>query len=441
LDLRDFIVTPVIILLILIGAYLMRPFMSDDTTRRYFFPALLVKLFGALAVGFIYQFYYGGGDTFNYHTLGSRVIWAAFMENPFDGMGLISNSQNPELYKYTSRIAFYYDPSSFFVVRSAAVFDLFTFSAYSGTAVLFAFVSFIGMWFFFRTFYESFPHLHRQIAICAFFIPSVFFWGSGLLKDTIIMACLGIATYQIKRIFIDKKPTPGSVFLLMLTLIVMFNVKKYVLICFLPAVLFWVYSGNLALIRSTTLKLMLLPFIICASVLTGFYLVQKVGESDSKYALDKIAQTAKVTAYDIGFYSGKDAGSGYSLGELDGSFTGMLKLAPQAINVSLFRPYLWEVKNALMLLSAIEAFILLIITVYLFVRNPVNFFRSLGSPDVLFCFVFSVTFAFAVGASTYNFGTLSRYKIPLLPFFTMGLILMADQWKRDKKLAALEDME
>ena len=441
MELRDLIVTPIIIFLIYGMAYMLRPMLSNSVTRGYYFPALTVKIIGSLAVGFIYQFYYGGGDTFNFHTYGSRIVWEAFMNNPVDGLKLIFNSSDPELYNYTSRIEFSVDPSSYFVIKVAALFDLITFSTYTSTAVLFAFVSFIGMWFFFLSFYELFPHLHKRIAISAFFIPSVFFWGSGLLKDTIVMACLGIATYQVKKLFIDKRIIWSGLFILFMCLFVMFNVKKYVLLCFLPAVLFWVYAGNLSMIRSAMLRLLLFPFILIITVFTGFYAIKKIGESDPKYALDKIAQTARITAYDIGFYSGKDAGSGYTLGELDGSFIGMLKLAPQAINVSLFRPYLWEVRNPLMLLSGMESLTLLLVFLYLFITKPRNFFKALSNPNVLFCFVFSVTFAFAVGVSTYNFGTLSRYKIPLLPFFAIGLILVTDQANRDRKLDELDETE
>jgi hypothetical protein len=205
---------------------LIRPTLTNDVTRGYYFPALTLKIFGALAVGFIYQFYYHGGDTYNYHTWGSRIIWEAFMQNPADGLSLIFNSQDPDLYIYSSRIFFYNDPSSFFVIKVAALLDFITFSSYSATAVIFAFFSFIGMWFFFMAFYELFSHLHWKIAISAFFIPSVFFWGSGLLKDTIIMACLGIATYLIKRIFIDRNIKSSFIVILIFDLVVMFSVKN-----------------------------------------------------------------------------------------------------------------------------------------------------------------------------------------------------------------------
>jgi ABC-type sulfate transport system permease component len=101
----------------------------------------------------------------------------------------------------------------------------------------------------------------------------------------------------------------------------------------------------------------------------------------------------------------------------------MLRLAPQAINASLFRPYLWEAKNPLMLMAAMESLFVLGLTLVVAVRKPGKFLSSFRDPYVMFCIVFSITFAFAVGVSTFNFGTLVRYKIPMLPFYLVGLML------------------
>src|SRR6185369_14661236 len=153
--------------------------------------------------------------------------------------------------------------------------------------------------------------------------------------------------------------------------------------------------------KSIALKILMAPFIVAIFLFTAYYSVTKVGEGDSKYSINKLAETAKVTAYDIRYQTGADAGSGYELGELDGSFSSMLRLAPQAINVSLFRPYLWEVKNPLMLLSAIEAPIFLSITLFILLKRKRPLLRSLSNPIAVCCLAFSLSFAFAVGASSF----------------------------------------
>lgn len=427
MELRDLIVTPIIILLVYAGAYAIRPYVTDPVNRKYFLPGLTVRVIGALALGFIYQFYYDGGDTFNFHTRGSRHVWEAFMENPIAGWRLLASQGDyaKGTYEYATKIAFYSDASSFFVVRLATLFDLITFSAYSGTAVLFALLAFTGSWLLFLTFYRQNPELHGWLAAATLFIPSVVFWGSGIMKDTLTLAAVDALTFAVYQLFLVKpKASIWHWLLLLLCVWTIFSVKKYILLCFAPALLLWIYTQHLHRIKSMIIKLFLMPVIGLLLVASGYYAILLIGEDDPRYSLDKIATTARITAYDIGFYSGRNAGSGYNLGELDGSFESMLAKTPQAINVSLFRPYLWEVKNPLMLFSSLEGLLLLAITLYVLVKKGRLLWKALGNPTVVFCLVFSLTFAFAVGVSTFNFGTLSRYKIPLLPFYGLAMVYL-----------------
>src|SRR5690606_37127191 len=129
------------------------------------------------ALGFIYQFYYDGGDTYNFHTHGSRHVWEALTEDPDKGIRLFLRDDDQRgLYRYSSRIPFYKDESSFSVIRVATIVDCLTWSTYSATAVIFAVMSFTGIWLFFQTFYRHSNHLHLQLAIGILFVPSVFFW-------------------------------------------------------------------------------------------------------------------------------------------------------------------------------------------------------------------------------------------------------------------------
>ncbi len=432
MELKDLIITPLYFLLIIIAAYWMRPLVTDSVTRQYFYPALILRLIGAIMLGVIYQFYYHGGDTFNFHSHGSRHLWSALIDSPVSGIKLFfANGEIPEgTFAYASKIYFIRDPASYTVIQIATFFDLLTFSTYSATALLFAVFSFIGAWMFFLTFYRLYPGLHRQFAIASFFIPSVFFWGSGILKDTIVIACLGCATYFIYELFIMRRFSISRPIFLFMTLFIIYGVKKFVLQAFLPAVLVWIMAENFSLTRSVVLKIMLMPFLVAIMTVSAYFAVVKVGENDKKYSLTRIAETARVTAYDIRYWTGRDAGSGYSLGELDGTFGSILRLSPAAINVALYRPYLWEVRNPLMAIAAIESVCLLVATFLILYKVKFKLFRSLTNPDVLFCLIFSLTYALAVGVSTFNFGSLARYKIPLMPFFVVALVIMYHEGKK-----------
>jgi hypothetical protein len=439
LDLRDFIVTPLIILVVYGLAYLVRSHVTDNVTRKYFLPALTVRIVGAILLGLIYTFYYDGGDTFKFHTYGSRVLWNIILDSPAKGLELFfQNQDNREaLYEFYSRIPIVYDPPSFYVTKIATVFDLFTFSTYTATAVLFAATSFAATWAFFLSFYERYPHLHIGLAIASFFVPSVFFWGSGVMKDTVIMTCLCLITFILNK-FLKNRISGWSIVLLLFAVFTIFSVRKFVLMSFIPALLTWVFFRKLSGSRSMMLKIILVPALCFIIILLGYYGIQKIGEGDDKYALTEIAKTARITAYDIRYFTGKDAGSGYDIGELDGSMNSIVRLSPKALNVSLFRPYLWEAKNPLMLMSALESLLMLVFSIYILVISKEKIFRALLIPDVIFCLVFSLTFAIAVGVSTFNFGTLTRYRIPLIPFYTIAMVIIWDYSKRDKKVDALE---
>lgn len=442
MELRDLLVTPVVIFAVYLAAYAVRKRFTDKATMPYYFPALTLKLTGALALGLIYQFYYGGGDTFNFHTHGSRHVWDAFQQSVDTGTRLLFSNGSSEtgFYSYSSKIPFFRDPSAFMVIRIATLCDLITFSTYSATAVLFGVFSFAGSWMLFLTFYHRYPASVKGLAIAALFLPSVVFWASGLLKDTLVFACLGMITYEIDRLFIRKQFSWIHTGVLIIAVMLTYSIKKFVLQAYIPTALLWIYLANLKLIRPYALRVITVPFLFAFILFGGYYAAQFVGEGDSRYALNKLAETSKITAVDIRYQTGRFAGSGYSLGQLDGTLGTMVSLTPQAINVSLFRPYLWEVKNPLMLLTAMESLGLFILTVFVLYKVRSRIPSLLLRADVAFCMLFSLVFAFAVGVSTYNFGTLARYKTPFLPFYVIALLLIL-HLNKERKVSELEATE
>lgn len=425
------------------AAYVVRPWVTDEVNRKYFLPALTVRILGALAVGFVYQFYYGNGDTFMYHSHGSRHIWNAFTESPLTGLKLLFAEGKVPVggYEYASRIYFFKDPQSYAVIKLAAVFDLLTFSSYSATAILFACLSFIGMWLFFQTFYEQYPGLHRSLANASLFIPSVFFWGSGILKDTVTLSCVGAGTFFIYRVFIRHELRLAYILMLALALYGLYAIKIYILLTFLPAVIIWIFFHHYNQLRSLLVRIILLPIVICTSLFLAYLTIEAAAKDHTKYSLSRISKTAQITSYDIRYWSGREAGSGYSLGTLDGTWQSMFMMAPAGISVSLFRPFLWEIKNPLMLLSALESLLFSVLTLYVIVRLRTRIFQALQNPSIFFSLVFSITFAFAVGVSTFNFGTLARYKIPLIPFYAVALVLLLDHSKRLRNREAVASTE
>lgn len=437
MDIRDFLVTPVYLILILIMAYVVRPDVTNQQTKKYFFPALIIKIVGSVALGLIYQFYYGGGDTFGFTVHGSTLIWEAFLEDPVAGLKLIfaSNELRPDTFYYASRIWYFDDAPTYFVVRVAGLFSLMTFNTYSAIAVIFATMSFAGLWSMYSVFNRVYPEISKPIAYALFFIPSVVFWGSGILKDTLTLAALAWATYALINIFFLKAKKTQSLIILFVTFYVIYTVKVYILLCFVPAVLIWLFLLNLKKIRSAALRVLIAPISIIFAVGLSFGGIIWVGNSNEKYSIENVLQTAEITAKDNSLWTVRKEGSGYNLGDYDFSPAGIARKFIPAVWVTLFRPYLWEASNPMMLLSAMESLMIVILLfMVLFKTGFLLFFRkAFSDPIVIFCLIFTISFAFAIGISSGNFGSLVRYKIPILPFFIISLFII-----RDYKLSKLD---
>ena len=100
--------------------------------------------------------------------------------------------------------------------------------------------------------------------------------------------------------------------------------------------------------------------------------------------------------------------------------------ALSGIAATFYRPFLWEVKSPIVLLSAMESLVFLLMTLFFMSKRGIKRFFTVpfADPRILFCFVFALAFAAAIGTATANFGALSRYKIPCMPFYLVMVILM-----------------
>lgn len=396
--------------------------------RKYFIPALSVKVFGAIFIGLVYAYYYKGGDTFDYF-YHSRVINEALDESIVKWLNLIFHIPRHDdgaYYTYISRMEWYRDPSSYTVVASAAFISLFLFNTYLPTAVIFALISFTGGWALFRTFAIHYPKLIKPVAIAILFIPSTFVWGSAIFKDTICLFALGWLMYGTFRLLIQRDFSIKNILLTIVSFTLIATVKLYILMGFLPALLIWILFVYSQKIKIGSTRLAVKVFFSLVAIGVSVFFMQRFGNDLGRYSLQNIAETSNITRSWISYSSEKSEGSSYDLGEFDPTIAGMVFKFPAAVNVTFFRPYPWETRKVIVLLSAVEALLFLFITLkIIFVIGLPRIWITINKdPTIQFCLIFAILFAFAVGISSYNFGALSRYKIPCLPFFAMALILI-----------------
>ncbi len=432
ITITDFILLPIYLFIVFIfAAYFKNKYYpKGHPLRGYFMPAFTLKIFGAILLGIIYQYYYKGGDTLNYWHQ-TQVINSSLSDSFWTWLKLVTaraDIYDVDVYNYTTQFYWYGIRTPEYLISAiGALIGIFTMTTYLPTAVIFAAISFIGVWKLYIVFTKLYPRLSKQLAYAILFIPSVVFWGSGFMKDTITLSCMGWVTHFFYLIFFENKKIVQNSFFALIFLYIIYIIKTYIVLSFLPAILLW-GVGLLSYKIKDTRLILFVRYFLYVSAIGGIILVSGKLEAEmfGEYNIESVAGKSFVTRDYLFRISNEQDGSGYTLGDFDPTLLGMLEQAPAGINVTLFRPYLWEARKPIVMISALESLVYLIFSiVVIFRNNPIRVVQRILSDETLqFCLIFTLVFAFAVGISTSNFGSLVRYKIPCLPFYTAFLLIL-----------------
>jgi hypothetical protein len=434
LFLNDLLLAPVFLLILF---FYVRKYIRDKTNpvyKKYFVTALVVRMVSAIIMALIYQYYYnGGGDTHTYFTYLLRIRQILFeSKSAYLTFVFTSPTDTFLIEKYFGvGAAFFADASSNLIIRIALLLSYPLLNTYILISFTFTLFCFYGCWKIFLLFQQLYPHLEKEFALACLFLPSVCFWGTGILKDPICLGALGALTYHIYKLFFEKTKILKRLIFIIFCFWLLKVVKVYFILSFMPAYSFWLAFRYKETIKSQLIKSMMSPFIFILSVTIGGYVLYKIAGYSQRYAFENIVRTAKDTQNWLYYSSVVQGGSGYSFGNIDYTPAGILKVFPKAVNVALFRPYLWEARKPILIPAALEGLISLFFTIRLLYKTGFARFTKLvlTNPEVQFCLVFSIIFAFSVGFTSYNFGTLVRYKIPLMPFYYIALFILSDKDK------------
>ena len=214
-------------------------------------------------------------------------------------------------------------------------------------------------------------------------------------------------------------------FTVVLSAVVMIAMKPYIFMILFPMTILWLMYLRMVALRNVLVKFVLVPLAVAIVVGVSLFVLVQLGSSFDKFALDGALQTVQVTQADLVNASAYGSNS-FDVGTIDDSWASVLSKFPIATNAALFRPYIWESNNFVMVLSGLENLWVLGLTLYaLYVAGPRFFFRaSIGIPILMMSMAFALLFAFMVGVTTPNFGALVRFKIPMVPFYISSLFII-----------------
>jgi len=436
----DFIWVPVSFVLLYIIAYKKRIKYRGTIFYNYYMPAFLLRIFFAIIWTLVSQYYFEFADTNHYYQAVLDMHRAVT-----DDLGYLNDIYLNLKFKDNNPISGYffydalgitqfymYDVKNYMVPRFALPFSLFLGKSYMAISFCMSFFAFGGCWRMFKMFCQLYPHLHKKFAIAFLFLPSVLFWGVGLLKDTICLGAMGYCLYAAYKIFIKRQASTIDFLIMIGAGLLIYYIKPYIIICLAPAFLLWLFLRARVLIPDRTLRQIATFLFATISLVSAFFMVQSFTSSElaSQYSAENIQNTIRTQQ---GIFSqnqvSSGGGSNFEVKDVGNSLSGMLLLFPTGIMNTFFRPFPWDVRSPFMVLSFFESFGFLVLTIMCFRKMGIKkFFSSIVSdPVITFCFVFAIFFGGLIGMTTINFGALNRYKIPCLPFFAMMLFLAMDK--------------
>lgn len=430
-----------LILLALVLIFSNRYYADDRKLRRLVLLAAVLKIFAVFLYTALYKLYYGYGDTLVYYQKSTQVL-GYLMDSPHKFWDLIFTdgldirTKHAELISKYNTLIDYYNTGTFFVIKFTFFVGCLSFMQYLPMAVIFSGIAFYGSLKLALSFSKLYPEYKLIFHGAFLLIPSVVFWGSCISKDSITIGFANLLIVGLLNIFIFKKAILRNIILVFISFYVSSSVKGYVPLALIPC--FSIYLISYYWNESRILKRPILKFLL---VFGGIVTFIPIGYFAIKYLMNDFLanQLISIVKMNIGQgVSAKEGDSSFSIGitieDLQNP-TRILFFIPQAIIITLFRPFLWDVRNPIMLISAIESSFFFFFTLFLIFRmRIISFFIQVKRNKLLLFFLlFSLILSIPIGISSGNFGTIVRYKIPILPYYlALLLILYRVQKKREQ---------
>ncbi len=282
-------------------------------------------------------------------------------------------------------------------------------------------LTFLGKLASYRALRVALPDLNAsRVAIAMMLVPSVVFWSSGVVKESVAVTGLGVLMLWTARV--TSRSLFSSFYLLPLGLVPIALIKPYLLFPFVLSAGTWIGLSRLKRSDAAVKPIYLLGAL---GALVGLFAVLSVVFPE--FSVAKFGESASRMQQNG---ANAEGGSNYSLGNAQATtLSGQLTFAPIALITVLIRPFIFEVRNFSMFLASLESTALLALLIQLFWKNsPADVYRAIRrSPPLAYCVVFSLVAGLAIGLATSNFGTLSRYRIPMMPYYVMLVLILTDK--------------
>ncbi|MBK6627766.1 MAG: hypothetical protein IPJ87_09715 [Flavobacteriales bacterium] len=382
-----------------------------------------MKLLAGAALWAVYTHVYPDrhtADIFKYFD-DSAVMHAALWERPLDFVRMLTGVGNDSPY-FTERYYLVMNNwvrqyennvynDSHTMIRLNAVLRILSAGHYAVHTVFACAFSMVGLVALHRALDPWAQSLERGLAGAVFLWPSVLFWPSAPLKESLLM--LGLGLFLLGVLHPSGRSRGPVVLAALIGLAVMLVVKFYVLFCLVPGVLAlllqrWRGGGILRYAIATHLGALILVM-VSGTLFPGYDVLELFRVKQKDF---------------IGMAMGVGSGSLVEMPLLGEGVWGFVRNAPHALYMTFLSPFEAADRGAVGLAGALEnAVVLLLPLLALWWRKP---WQQVDQAALLFTCSFVLLLALVIGWTVPVVGALVRYRVPLLPFVGLLALLLVD---------------
>ena len=304
---------------------------------------------------------------------------------------------------------------SLLFIRIISIFNLFCFNCYWVVSAYFSLISFLAAWFLYQKVIDFQPQTKHAAAVAFLFIPSVVFWSSGIIKETLALAGIFVLAGCLIA-FVQKKKLPLVQWLMVLpALYISWGLKYYWTAIFMASAfsifLYALTERNVPMVAKARIPVWLGIFIL---LLVGASLVHP------NFYLERFLEVV-ITNHDQ-FISVSNPEDVIHYHQLTATWESLVINAPWALFSGLFRPFLGEASGMTAMIASFENLLFLIFTLAAFAQ--IRQLLIIPHRVLLWALIaYVILLIIFLALSTPNFGTLSRYRVGLLPFFVYLILL------------------
>ena len=389
-------------------------FKKSGLTPAQLIIIFLLKVIAGIFYGWI-GVYYGNlaqmVDTWMFHYEGMEG-YELLLSSPHDFfVSLFKNNYQKYGGFLSSENSWWNDLHNNFFIMIISFFNLISFGNYYINVIFFSFLTFYGPIAIYRLMQDAIQTNALAVLLATFLLPSFIYWTSGIHKDGFVFVGFALVIYNIYYGLKNKNFSIKRFLLIFLGLILLLSLRNYLLLIILPAIVAWLLAE----------KLKARPLIVFSSA----YLFFALAFFSLKIFSSKLDFPKAVANKQQSFLMLK-GGSPVPVTTLEPTVAGFIKNMPEAISLSLLRPYPSDVKHLLSLAAATE------INIFLFCFILFLLWRKKGvavSPFLLFCLFFSFSVLLTIGYTVNFLGSIVRYRSIVLPFLIIPMMALID-WNK-----------